>query len=88
MGKNCPRFHVRGGGFECRRFSLLRSVVSLEKGKVSLLTELEIVRGWFSTKMSPLRGFYSDESRAGKRREIGNLWQAPKINGSIHFTPK
>ncbi|RMG83303.1 MAG: hypothetical protein D6714_10000, partial [Bacteroidetes bacterium] len=36
-------------GFLCVRF--------VEKRKVSLLTELENVGGWFSTKVPPLRGF-------------------------------
>ncbi|RMG79048.1 MAG: hypothetical protein D6714_16965 [Bacteroidetes bacterium] len=40
------------------------------KRKVSLLTELEHVFEWFSTKMPPRRGwgrvFHSNESRAGK----------------------
>jgi len=40
------------------------------KKKVSLLTELKIARGWFSTKMPPRRGwrrvFHSNETRAGK----------------------
>jgi len=64
----------------------------VEKRKVSLLTELENVREWFSTKVPPLRGwgrvFHSNESRAGKRREVGNLCQSPKNDPTIYFTPK
>ncbi|RMG83154.1 MAG: hypothetical protein D6714_10235, partial [Bacteroidetes bacterium] len=73
------------GGFRFCAF------VSLEK-KVSLLTELGFEPKLFSTKMPPLRGwgriFHSTESRAGKRREIGNLCPPLKINGNILFYPK
>ncbi|RMG87029.1 MAG: hypothetical protein D6714_03135 [Bacteroidetes bacterium] len=29
--------------------------------------------------------FHSTETRAGKSRETGNLWQAPQTHRTIHF---
>ncbi|RMG81183.1 MAG: hypothetical protein D6714_13400, partial [Bacteroidetes bacterium] len=32
--------------------------------------------------------FYLDETRLGKSRRNGNLWQSPRANETIHFSPK
>ncbi|RMG84211.1 MAG: hypothetical protein D6714_08370, partial [Bacteroidetes bacterium] len=64
--KYCPSSHG-GGGFAGVRFSLFRAFVSLKK--VSLLTELEKVRGWLSTKVAPLRGFLFERNPRRRKPE-------------------
>ncbi|RMG78982.1 MAG: hypothetical protein D6714_17125, partial [Bacteroidetes bacterium] len=76
MWKKCAR--LRAGAEASRAFDFRFFVHLFRWKKVSLLTELENVPGWLSTKVSSLRDFYLLETRADKSRETGNLRQPPK----------
>ncbi|RMG88624.1 MAG: hypothetical protein D6714_00390 [Bacteroidetes bacterium] len=58
----------RGGRALRRRSEVaFASVGFVRKKAVSLLTELENVGGWFSTKVPPLRGFLFDRDPRRRR---------------------
>ncbi|RMG88625.1 MAG: hypothetical protein D6714_00395 [Bacteroidetes bacterium] len=69
-------------------FFAFASVGFVRKEAVSLLTELENVGGWFSTKVTPLRGFLFGRDPRRQRRIRRNLWSAPKINRAFIFFSK
>jgi len=91
-GENIARLRRSGGCFECRRFLDFSCVGFVEKRRVSLLTELENVFEWFSTKMPPLRGsgrvFHSNETRAGKGKKPKTCGRRPKHSEPFIFTLK